>query len=186
MHITRTRLLLMAFSVEGTALLAALALGRWLQIDLHVLPVDPTAEVVIAMLATVPPIGLFIGTTTHRGRDLPIFGSLRKTLLGDIRNIFINAEFADLVVISTAAACAEEALFRGVIQTELGLVAASLVFGLAHCVTPAYFVAATIMGFYIGLVYSLVDSLFVVIVVHGLYDLFALVYLRYYAADDTC
>ena len=59
----------------------------------------------------------------------------------------------------------------------LGLLLASLLFGLAHCVTWTYGGLAFLVGGYLGCLYIWSGSLLVPIVPHAAYDFFALVYL---------
>lgn len=184
MFISRSRLLLIALGAEAAVFLIALVLAYWFNVELRPLPQDLASEINTALLATVPPLLLFMATVSVYAKDFASVRSLRKTLLVDIRYLFSRTRFPDLLVISLAAGVAEEMLFRGVIQTRFGLLAASILFGLAHFVTPAYAVAATVMGLYIGLVFYLSDSLFVVVALHALYDLSALTYIRYLATED--
>lgn len=92
-----------------------------------------------------------------------------------------------IIAVSLLAGFGEELLFRGVIQagleqltgTATGLVLASLIFGLLHAITPAYFILATIMGLYLGLLYQLTGNLLIPCLVHALYDWAAITwYLR--------
>ena len=71
-------------------------------------------------------------------------------------------------------------LFRGVIQMKFGIVIASIVFGLMHCVSAAYAIVAVLMGFYIGAFYYFTENLLVPVQIHFIYDLGALIFLRYY------
>jgi hypothetical protein len=89
----------------------------------------------------------------------------------------------DIAVISWLAGFAEELLFRGVLQAKFGIAIASIVFGLVHCVTPAYIVVATAIGLFIGLVYHASGSLLLVIQLHAVYDFAALVYLKYFGRE---
>lgn len=90
-----------------------------------------------------------------------------------------------LMLVALSAGVGEELLFRGVAQAGLetivggpiALLAASLLFGLAHALNRAYFIIATLAGAYLGLLYLLTDNLLVPTLVHFLYDWFAL---RYY------
>lgn len=92
---------------------------------------------------------------------------------------------AELVVLSMAAGLGEELLFRGWLQQGLfellgaehnlgmGLLAvliASLLFGLAHPMTPLYIVLATGMGMVLGAIYWLTGNLLCAIVAHAVYD----------------
>lgn len=83
-----------------------------------------------------------------------------------------------IIAVSLLAGFGEELLFRGVVQAGLehllgavtGLILASLLFGLVHAITPAYFVLAMIMGLYLGLLYQLTSNLLIPCLVHALYD----------------
>ena len=101
-------------------------------------------------------------------------------IINDIRAIFSEAKLPDLCFISVCAGVAEELLFRGVIQVKLGIVGGSIIFGLLHFITPAYAIIATIMGLYLGILFQYYDSLLIPIQLHFIYDLGALVYLRYF------
>ncbi len=185
MPLSRKRLLTFAVLTEAAALLLALALAYWLEIELTPVPDRPLHELAIALLATIPPVALFAVLVSYYGDTVPLVRGLRNTLLRDVRSIFENAKLPDLCVFAFLAGLAEEALFRGVLQTQLGLIPASVLFGLAHFVTPAYALAATVMGFYIGAVFAASESLFVVILLHGLYDLYALIQIRFYVAHQS-
>lgn len=179
MRLTRARLLLIAFVAEAVVFGLALLLADWLQINLDLAPSNVARELVIGLLATVPLVVLFIVTMSEYGDRIGVLGNLKRIMLQDVRRVFMHARFLDLLTIAVAAGVAEEMLFRGVIQTQLGLLPASILFGLVHFVTPAYAIAATLMGIYIGLVFSVFESLFAVILLHALYDLYALTYIRF-------
>jgi membrane protease YdiL (CAAX protease family) len=51
-----------------------------------------------------------------------------------------------------------------------------VLFGLLHLVTPTYAVLAALMGGYLGWLYVRTGNLLVAIIVHALYDFFALSY----------
>jgi len=91
-----------------------------------------------------------------------------------------------LIALSVFAGVGEELLFRGAIQgwlarhvhdaVAIGL--ASVVFGLVHYLSFTYFVLATGLGLALGTAYALTDSLILVMVWHGVYDMIALYCLR--------
>lgn len=98
-----------------------------------------------------------------------------------------NRAQSAIVAVSLLAGFGEELLFRGVIQAGLehltgavaGLLLASLIFGLLHAITPAYFLLATLMGLYLGLLYQQTGNLLIPCLVHALYDWIAITwYLR--------
>jgi hypothetical protein len=103
--------------------------------------------------------------------------------------LFRNCTLLELAVISLLAGVGEEILFRGVLQEAVagwvggpggvwaGLVVASVIFGMAHLITPAYGVLAAAMGLYLGWLWIDTQNLLVPITAHAVYDFLALVYL---------
>lgn len=103
--------------------------------------------------------------------------------------LFRECRVIDLAVISLLAGLGEEMLFRGVLQeltsrlmadpagVWVGLAAASLLFGLAHAITPSYVLLASLMGLYLGWLWIATGNLWVPITAHALYDFLALVYM---------
>jgi membrane protease YdiL (CAAX protease family) len=91
-----------------------------------------------------------------------------------------------LITLSVFAGVGEELLFRGAIQgwlaqhapDALAIAVASLLFGLVHYLSLAYFCLATGMGLLLGIAYTTTDSLLLVMVWHGVYDMIALFSLR--------
>jgi membrane protease YdiL (CAAX protease family) len=68
------------------------------------------------------------------------------------------------------------------------LIGSNIVFGLAHALTPLYFVLATLVGIYLGLSldYGGERNLLTPIIIHGLYDFLAfLALMRAYRARQT-
>jgi membrane protease YdiL (CAAX protease family) len=184
-HISRQKLLIMAFLSEGLALLIAFILGLLFDIDLFQLPDNALHDIVTGTMAALIPFLLFILLLSSRAETFPLLRSLKRTMLTQVRPLFANARLIDLVVISLIAGIAEEMLFRGIVQVKFGIITASVVFGLAHSVTPAYVLIATLMGLYIGYVFSAAGNLLVPIQLHFIYDLLALVYLKYSIKDTS-
>lgn len=87
-----------------------------------------------------------------------------------------------IVCLSLGAGIGEELLFRGALQGTLAalagpwvaVVVASIVFGLLHAASVAYFLAATVIGAVLGAAYYLTGSLLAVVVAHAVYDIWAL------------
>jgi membrane protease YdiL (CAAX protease family) len=87
-------------------------------------------------------------------------------------------------VISAVAGFGEELVFRGVMQQALGkwlnipwaIGLTSLVFGLAHFITPLYGLLAAAVSVYLGWLLVTYENLVVPVVAHGVYDFVALVY----------
>jgi CAAX protease family protein len=181
---SRRRLLALVFLTEGAALAVALILARSFGVRLFPLTLDFLGDMIKGTLAALPPLALFICSLSKRAEGIPVLRSLRRKVLGDIRFLFLDVGVTELVMISASAGFAEELLFRGVIQAKAGIVAASLVFGLVHFVNPSYVIAAAAMGFYIGAVFHMSGHLLMPVQLHFIYDLGALVYIRYFSVTE--
>jgi hypothetical protein len=175
----------LALLTEGGAFVIAVSVAGWLDIALFPLTKEPLGDLLIGIAAALPPFLLFLFSISKAAEKVPLLGSLRKKMLIEIRTIFSSCTFIDLLIISLLAGIGEEFLFRGIIQAKLGIVAASIIFGLFHAVSPAYVIAATIMGFYIGAAYQMSGGLLVPVQIHFVYDLAALVYLKYFVTDTV-
>jgi membrane protease YdiL (CAAX protease family) len=84
----------------------------------------------------------------------------------------------EVLVLALGSAISEEVFFRGVLQREVGLVAASAIFGLLHPLGIAYVLWATAVGAGLGGLFVVTGSLAAPAAAHGIYNLVALVYLR--------
>jgi membrane protease YdiL (CAAX protease family) len=118
-------------------------------------------------------------------------GPIRDSLSGHMRQLhgFANDySWPVLMTLSVLAGVGEELLFRGAVQgwlawhlnDALAILLASLLFGLVHYLSFAYFVMATGLGLVLGIAYWMTDSLLLVMVWHGVYDIIALYSLRRY------
>ncbi|MGR3175521.1 MAG: lysostaphin resistance A-like protein [Candidatus Scalindua sp.] len=181
----RYKLLILTCLVEGIVLMVALIIAKYCGVNLLPLTQNVFRDIVIGTFGALFPLALFMLLLSEKAEGLPSLGSLRSVIINDIRAIFSEAKFTDLCLIAVCAGLAEELLFRGVIQVKLGIVGASIIFGLLHFITPAYFVIATIMGFYLGILYQYYDSLLIPIQLHFIYDLGALVYLKYFVKSQA-
>jgi membrane protease YdiL (CAAX protease family) len=141
-------------------------------------------SLVIALMAVLPLAGGLILMPRGRWRWADRVVRQVETLL---QTLFSRAWPGAVLIVSVLAGVGEELLFRGVIQDGLAgllpawiaLVLASILFGLAHAVTLAYFVIATVIGLYLGALYWMTDNLFVPVVTHAVYDWIAIhFYLR--------
>ena len=180
----RSKLLGLALLVEGAAFIIALVLARLWNVPLFPLTEHLLRDILIGTAGAAIPFALFCFSLSEKAKAVPIIRSLQKTITNDIRTLFASTTFIDICLISIAAGLAEELLFRGVIQVKWGIVAASILFGLLHSITPAYVLFATMIGFYIGLLYHIFQSLLIPIQLHCIYDFGALIYLRYRVTEQ--
>lgn len=118
-------------------------------------------------------------------------GKFAQALLIDARRvsgIFCGYSWLHLACVAALAGVGEELLFRGFLQTWLdnsfaitwAILIASIIFGLLHYLSHAYFISATLMSIAFGVAYCMTDSLLMVVVWHGVYDFIALLVLVKY------
>jgi membrane protease YdiL (CAAX protease family) len=108
--------------------------------------------------------------------------------------LFTNLKIPDLTLITLLAGAGEELFFRGWLQGDLtnrfdvwiGILIASVIFGFVHYLSPTYAIYAGLTGIYLGVIYQVSGNLYIVMVIHALYDFIALVYLvRKGEGDET-
>lgn len=95
--------------------------------------------------------------------------------------LFGRLDTPSLIAIGAAAGVGEEWLFRGILQPAVGLLAASVAFGLAHVgglSMLAFGVWAMGMGVAMGSLALATGGLIAPMVAHGVYDMLALHYIR--------
>jgi uncharacterized protein len=173
---------------EGGLLLLGWALSRWLDIRLADQLTPSFRAILLGVLASIP---LLAGLRwTLRTRNKPI-RRLVQVVQDQLGPLVASRSAAELALVAALAGLAEEVLFRGVMQGELGrrlpdllaLVITSTAFGLAHFLTLSYALLAALAGLYLGAVYWAQGNLLIPIVAHALYDFVALVHLaRMYRA----
>jgi uncharacterized protein len=108
--------------------------------------------------------------------DLSLMKILPKSYYDDgglNEKIFINRNVFHIAFIAMIVAFCEELLFRGIIQTHLGLIAASFIFGLIHyryLFNWFLFMNIMVLSFVIGYLYKLTGNLAVTFVLHFIVD----------------
>jgi hypothetical protein len=143
-------------------------------------------DALLGVAAALPPLGLFWFCLACPWRPV---AEITKITTETLVPLFRHCGLAQLAIISALAGLGEETLFRGVIQAGtaqeigghygvwLGLLAAAVLFGLLHLITPAYGVLAGLISLYLGCLWLISGNLLTPIVTHGTYDFLALVYL---------
>jgi membrane protease YdiL (CAAX protease family) len=134
--------------------------------------------VAVGLVATLPLLAFFAVSWRSPRRELREIRSRLERLLPRLIGGLGVSWWLGVVVLALAAGIGEELLFRGFLQgslehmlgATLGLLAAGLVFGLVHAITPAYAVIATFMGLYLGIAWRVSGNLVVPITIHAAYD----------------
>ncbi|GGK06498.1 CAAX amino protease [Lentibacillus kapialis] len=96
--------------------------------------------------------------------------------------IFKNRSLKGIVGIALMVAITEELLFRGVIQTMFGYLAASILFALVHIrylKKPVLLISVLFVSFYIGYMFFLTKNLLVTIIAHFTVDFVLGVIIRF-------
>ena len=177
------RLLLLAFITEG--LLFAVAVGwirlRGLSVELGALLPGLIAGVAVAsLLAWANSLLLKVAPPVE-----PV-EAIRRLYRERLQPLFGKATLFEIIGISIAAAVGEELLFRGVLQSELGIGMASILFGLAHIGgrnSVVFGVWVMVMGGVLGILVPLTGGVLAAVVAHGVYDVLAMSYMRWVKPD---
>jgi membrane protease YdiL (CAAX protease family) len=171
---------------EGSLVPVAIGLGWLLKSPpLATLHVEGYAAL-LGLAATLPPLTLFWLCLKCPWRP---FAEIAKITDETLVPLFRDCRLVELAIIATLAGIGEEMLFRGVIQAAaaveiggqrgvwLGLLLASVLFGLLHAITPTYAILAGLIGLYLGGLWLASGNLLTPVVAHGAYDFLALMYL---------
>lgn len=177
-HVPLRQMLGLQFGI----VLLALVLGMIFRIDLLA---DLEISVATLNLSGAGTATLLLGVWALNTRRWAWVVELKTFMRQTLVPLFRNAPPGTLFLVALLAGVGEELLFRGVIQGGLdgvlgpwpALVLASILFGAMHALSKAYFVLATVMGFYMGLIYLWTGNLLIPILIHFLYDW---IVLRYY------
>jgi uncharacterized protein len=102
--------------------------------------------------------------------------------------IFKNRSFIHIIWIAAFVAISEELLFRGVIQTKVGLILASLIFAIIHyryLFNWFLFSNIVILSFFIGFIYEWTNNLAITMVTHFIIDFLLGLYIKYRHSIDV-
>lgn len=98
------------------------------------------------------------------------------------KRIFKNRSIFHIAWIAAFVAISEELLFRGVIQTKVGLILASLIFAVIHyryLFNWFLFTNIVVLSFFIGYMYEWSENLALTIVMHFTIDFLLGLYIKY-------
>jgi membrane protease YdiL (CAAX protease family) len=177
------RIVPIALAFESALGLAGWALCVWQGVPLSS-RLGLSSEVLLrSVIASAPMFLLLAYVTRSQWKPLVELRTQVEQLVGEL---FRGVSWLGLAAVAIAAGVGEELLFRGALQPlaerwwgpAAGLAAVSLLFGVVHAVSPAYFFFATIVGLYLGWLAAWFDDLIAPIAVHAAYDFAALLVLR--------
>lgn len=123
----------------------------------------------VAAIATIS-----LGLLTYR--VIPVFKRLADELAPRLLD---GASYFGLVLVAVFSGVGEEVFFRGVLQEEIGLVAASVIFGLVHVGPDRRYLVwtgwAVLAGFLFGFLYEATGGLLAPMAAHVLHNAVTLV-----------
>jgi uncharacterized protein len=178
----RKALLLITIFAEGGLGLLGLILIRFSRLESWSMINLSWSGTAYALLLSLPMLGMLFFFDRSSWEPIAQF---RREIDERIIPIFANVKLPDLALIAFFAGVGEELFFRGWLQSVLasrfeawlGILIASVIFGLAHYLSPTYAIYAGLTGLYLGVIYQVSGNLYIVMVIHVLYDFIALVYL---------
>ena len=148
--------------------------------------------------------GLFIGLISGCGTALSGFSiiwvgrllknppkwitALSKIVFEEVAPLFSSLRLVDIFLLAATSGFCEEVFFRGVIQSQLGLIGTSIIFGFFHCPSPRHFsygLWALSAGLLFGWLRDWTGSLWVPIIAHALSNLIAISALHYMVKSSS-
>jgi len=125
---------------------------------------------------------LFVGV-----KNVPLFADKTREMLAPIRQILMSMKAWQLVIVALMAGVSEELFFRALLQNYtaqylpglISILLVSIVFGLLHASSMAYFVFAFVISLIFGIVYFVEPDIVMLVVWHGVYDVIAMLVIVY-------
>ena len=128
-------------------------------------------DALFAVVCTLPLVLVLFLITWTPLRNLKSLRKIRSLFRKYLFDAISGLQVWQILAISMAAGFGEEVLFRGALQPRLGILITSILFGVVHWITPAYFIFAALMGAYLGWMYEYGNkNLLIPIIIHALYD----------------
>jgi membrane protease YdiL (CAAX protease family) len=118
------------------------------------------------------------------GIDFILMKFIPKNLYDDggiNEKVFQTRTIAHILFLTVLIAFVEEMLFRGVLQTNIGLILASLLFALLHTRYLAkwvLFTSVVLLSFLLGVIYEITGNIWITIFSHFLIDFVSAVKIR--------
>src|SRR5262249_28850102 len=139
-------------------------------------------HLMIGLVAAVPLFGvnyLLFGPLSHRTPSLSSCFEFKDRIVKPLAN---ELDLTSAAIVALCAGIGEELFFRGLLQNEFGVPAASVAFSLLHfgpAVRKYIFIAVlyVLIGAYFGVLYLYTGTLWSPIVTHVVYDFCALLYM---------
>jgi membrane protease YdiL (CAAX protease family) len=149
---------------------------RSIEIPYRIEPRDIGLAVLAAAVFSIVNLTLY-----HFGRRFRRPRAVYDFIENELFPIFRRCTTSNLLILLVLVGLGEELLFRGVLQQEIGLIGASVIFGILHGPSRMLWplaVWAAAMGAGLGWLYAASGNLVVPALAHALYDGVAIAYAR--------
>lgn len=106
---------------------------------------------------------------------------LRSLVYDHVAPLFAELSVIDILLIAASTGFCEEIFFRGILQSELGIIFAAVLFGMIHCasiIMLPYAIWTFVAGIFLGYLYVWTDSLWTPIFAHGINNLLVILYFK--------
>jgi membrane protease YdiL (CAAX protease family) len=156
----------------GLLLLSAIINGLWpISVDLDPLrSANFVTNLGAVLFGAAAAAGMFvIGLCLWYSR-IPVLRQMRQFLMEQMAPAMSQCHPWETVLVAISAGVGEEVLFRGVLQPRIGWIAASVLFGLLHAISPTYIVVAFLLSTILAWIQILGENLWAPILAHAAYD----------------
>jgi membrane protease YdiL (CAAX protease family) len=112
-------------------------------------------------------------------QHLSFFRTIKQLIEHDVSPLFKNIHVWSIGLIAILSGLSEEIFFRGVLQSQFGLLLSSIIFGCAHIwkkTAISYGIYAAVIGLYFGMLYTLTGSLWTPVIAHIINNFVAILY----------
>ncbi|MCP4399947.1 MAG: CPBP family intramembrane metalloprotease [bacterium] len=119
----------------------------------------------------------------YGSRYFAFFRRIKRLIEDEISPLFRQIDLSTIALIALVSGLAEELLFRGVLQAEIGIWFSSILFGAAHVWRKAaivYGIYAAAIGLFFGAIYLWSGNLWVPALAHMVNNFAALLYYEHY------
>jgi membrane protease YdiL (CAAX protease family) len=136
----------------------------------------------VAAGAATASFGFFLLLLARKFRWLTFLVQLQEIVDNDVAPLFAQLKVPDILLVSMSSGLCEEVFFRGVLQQQVTLIPASILFGLIHCPSFSmipYAFWTFIAGLFLGWLYDYTHCLWAPILAHFVSNLIVLLVFRF-------
>lgn len=168
---------------EGALAIVGWAAGAWVGIDWPSMVQLNRTALLIGLSGGIGLFGLHVLLLTPGGTRNPLYRLILQPLQAALSSWVSRLHIPAILLLAAASGVAEEIFFRGWLQTQFGLVAASILFGLCHIWSKdalPYGLYAMGMGFVLGLLFEQTEcNLWAPALAHAINNLLGFLALKY-------